>query len=600
MAEQDQRAGQVDEDSLIDQVIDGRYKITGRIGAGGVGVVYRAEHVKLARPVAVKVLRREYAAREPLRLRFDREARAMAALSHPGIVAISDYGVWRDLPFLVMDLLVGETLKERLAAGPLPGALVVDVGRQLLVAVAFAHDQGLLHRDLKPGNVFLGTAAGGGTHVTILDLGLAKFVAGDGGKEGTPRLTVTGMAFGTPAYMAPEQAAGAPTDRRTDLYSIGVIFFEMIAGRLPFVGDSGEMMRQHLFSTPPRLSEILSPLGRGASPELEAFFVKVLAKERSQRFQAAVEMLDAFERLSGDVAASLDADERDAATASTVFAGAAGVTDPTLPDPEHATVPSMPPAHDPSPAPAHRAAAPAATSAAGAPEGLRRRTLGIVLGVAALVAVCLGLGAAIALCSIDIPDEDAHLAAAGPAPPRVDGGAGEAGHAGGLAPGEPSPPQRLEPLPEPAGGATAELWGGALDPVLASAKARLDAGQSLDEPSSRAVMAYAMRHRGDPRPFLLLARWRYGRRNLTDAIGMYEEAYKANPAARTDPHMLEDLVALSRSRTLGRRAARTVRDIYGASAIPEVDRALADPALDDGDRRRLGELRAELALMPAQ
>jgi hypothetical protein len=142
-----------------------------------------------------------------------------------------------------------------------------------------------------------------------------------------------------------------------------------------------------------------------------------------------------------------------------------------------------------------------------------------------------------------------------------------------------------------------ELWGGALDPVLADARARLDAGQTLDDAASRAVMAYGFRHGDDPRPWILLGRWRFGRRNLTDAVRMYEEAYKADPLARTDPNMRRDLVALAASAnpSIGNRAGRAVQNFYGASAVPEVDRALADPSLDEGGRARLAALRAELA-----
>ena len=220
-------------EELIGKVLDHRYRIISVLGEGGVGVVYRAEHIKLGREVAVKVLMREYADKMQLRLRFEREARAMAALTHPNIVQVTDFGVWSGLPFLVMELIEGPTLKELMASGPLQPEVVVSLSRQLLKAAGFAHGQGLVHRDLKPSNIILRDQTDGSTSISILDFGFAKFVTEDKDRVG-PQLTSTGMVFGTPAYMAPEQAAGQPADDKADLYSVGVMLFEMISGREAF------------------------------------------------------------------------------------------------------------------------------------------------------------------------------------------------------------------------------------------------------------------------------------------------------------------------------------------------------------------------------
>ncbi len=200
------------DDPLLGRVLEGRYRIAGVLGSGGVGVVYRAEHIKLGRSVAVKLLQPEYAGSDSLRQRFEREATALAAVAHPHIVPVTDYGIAGDMPYIVMELLCGETLEHRLAR---EGALAPDVAfavtSQALAALSFAHQGGLIHRDLKPGNVFLQSVPDVDVHVRILDFGLAKFVTGERSSQG-PALTRTGSIFGTPAYMAPEQAVGAETD----------------------------------------------------------------------------------------------------------------------------------------------------------------------------------------------------------------------------------------------------------------------------------------------------------------------------------------------------------------------------------------------------
>ncbi len=169
----------------------------------------------------------------------------MGMMAHPNVVSIADYGLTNDTPYLVMELLEGEPLSERLKRGRLDPLTAIDVTRQVLRALAFAHQQGWVHRDLKPGNIFLIPLIGGKTHVKILDFGLAKMVTTVGKQKG-PKLTLTGMVFGTPAYMSPEQAVGSETDARTDIYSMGVVFFEMLGGRRLFQGGADQLMRQHL------------------------------------------------------------------------------------------------------------------------------------------------------------------------------------------------------------------------------------------------------------------------------------------------------------------------------------------------------------------
>jgi hypothetical protein len=208
----------------------GDYRIGGRLGAGGMGLVYRAEDVRLGRAVALKVMRSSLAAGATARQRFLREARAMAALRHPHVVTIYQVGEDCGRPFLAMELLEGESLEARLArVGRLPPAEVVRLGRAVADGLAAAHARGVIHRDVKPANVWL-EAGPAGEGVKILDFGLARAVTDDA------QLTTAGVVVGTPAYMAPEQAHGQPVDTRCDLFSLGAVLYRACTGRVPFSG----------------------------------------------------------------------------------------------------------------------------------------------------------------------------------------------------------------------------------------------------------------------------------------------------------------------------------------------------------------------------
>ena len=205
----------------------GPYEIQAAIGAGGMGEVYKARDTRLDRDVAIKVLPEAVANDADRLARFEREAKAVAALSHPNILAVHDTGTDAGRAFVVMELLEGETLRERLAAGPLPVRKAVDAAVQMARGLAAAHDKGLVHRDVKPENVFL-------THdgqVKILDFGLAKTAAtGSGATETAFALTDPGSVMGTVGYMAPEQVRGTPVDARTDLFALGAVLYEMLIG----------------------------------------------------------------------------------------------------------------------------------------------------------------------------------------------------------------------------------------------------------------------------------------------------------------------------------------------------------------------------------
>lgn len=271
----------------------GSYRILGKIGEGGMGSVYVAEHTLIGRQAAIKVLQREMSHRQDLVTRFFNEARAATAVKHPGIVEIYDFGYHTDgSAYIVMEFLEGETLSARLRRiGPLPAARAAALGRQVAGALGAAHAKGIVHRDLKPDNIFIvrDLDIPDGERTKILDFGIAKLAAGD--QLGISK-TRTGAVMGTPAYMSPEQSKGAGNvDARTDLYALGCIVFEMVCGRPPFLAEGGgEVMAQHIFAPVPAPSSI-APV----TPQLEQFLLRALAKDPAQRFQSAEDMSAALQ-----------------------------------------------------------------------------------------------------------------------------------------------------------------------------------------------------------------------------------------------------------------------------------------------------------------
>jgi serine/threonine-protein kinase len=282
-----------DPDSLVGELLGDRYRIDELLGMGGIGAVFRAHDVKLDRDVAVKVLLPAFVAYDELRLRFDREARALAALSHPHVVPIGDYGFRGETPYLVMELLEGRTLGETLEdEGALDLERSLGIARQVLGALAFAHGRGLIHRDLKPGNVFLQSFPGSEDHVRILDFGLAKFLTADRHAG----LTRMGDVFGTPAYMAPEQAAGSAVDERVDVYAAGILLFEMVTGRKAFDGEPGEVLRKQLVEP---MAELKGFSDHPMAEALDRVLQRATRKVADERYRHAGEMLAALDVVSG-------------------------------------------------------------------------------------------------------------------------------------------------------------------------------------------------------------------------------------------------------------------------------------------------------------
>ena len=267
----------------IGSLIDGRYRIAAVLGQGGMGAVYRAEQVSLQREVALKVLRADLAGAEAA-ARFAREALALSKLDHPNIVRVIDSGQAEGKPYLVMELVGGRDLLQELYRGPMSPERAVPVLGQLCDALSAAHAQGIIHRDLKPENVIL-TEQG---VPKILDFGIA--VAADG----SSRVTATGFVLGTPEYLAPEQAMGQPLTPRSDLYTLGVVAYRMLAGQLPFHCDEPrEYLVLHAGTPCPPLADVW-PAG-GEWPELCAAVMKALHKDPAQRYPDALAMKQALE-----------------------------------------------------------------------------------------------------------------------------------------------------------------------------------------------------------------------------------------------------------------------------------------------------------------
>ncbi|MBI4509705.1 MAG: serine/threonine protein kinase [Deltaproteobacteria bacterium] len=285
-------------DPRLGEVVLGRYRILERLGQGGMGEVHVAEHVVTGKKCAVKTLLPEMACVTEIARRFEREARVASLLSHPNIVSVYDFGALDDgTPFMVMELVTGTPLSKLVESGPLAPRRALVIIRRALGALAHAHRNGVVHRDLKSDNLMVTTAGDSDEErdiVKILDFGIAKVMGDAPGELGGEQLTQAGVAFGTPDYMAPEQALGEAVDPRADLYSMGVILFELLTGRKPFQNsDKMAVLRMHVAVTPPSLAEVT---GRRFAPELEEIVAMALKKRRDERLRTAEDMIALVDR----------------------------------------------------------------------------------------------------------------------------------------------------------------------------------------------------------------------------------------------------------------------------------------------------------------
>ena len=297
-------------DSLIDTLFDGRYRIQRKLGAGGMADVYLAEDQELGRRVAIKILNGRHANDDQFIERFRREAKNAAALNHPNIVSIYDRGEAEDTYYIAMEFLDGRTLKELVVSrGAAPINVAIEYARQILSALRFAHRHGIVHRDIKPHNVLVDAEG----RVKVTDFGIAR--------AGTSQMTETGSIVGTAQYLSPEQARGGEVDPRSDLYSLGVVLYELLTGKTPFDGETPvEIAMKHLSNAPKPPSKLRPDV----TPELDKVVLRALAKNPDDRYQSADEMEADLERVARGAPVS-------AATAATQVlpAAAAVAADPT-------------------------------------------------------------------------------------------------------------------------------------------------------------------------------------------------------------------------------------------------------------------------------
>jgi serine/threonine-protein kinase len=287
-------------DPLTYQTLDEKYYLEERLGEGGMGTVYRARHLLMDRPVAIKVLHPQFVEKEPARMRFQLEARAAVRLHHANAVSVTDFGQTSDgLVYIVMELLKGPTLREILGKeAPLETARATSIMLQASAAVAAAHEAGIIHRDLKPSNILVTKSADAPAMVKVLDFGIAKLIADTLDEEDASASTLPGVPIGTPRYMSPEQHEGREITPATDVYSLGIILYEMLTGMAPFTGSSVvEIAMKHANDRPRAPREIVASIPE----DVERVVLHALEKQPEARPANAEEfrqeLLETVDRL---------------------------------------------------------------------------------------------------------------------------------------------------------------------------------------------------------------------------------------------------------------------------------------------------------------
>src|ERR1700733_10741629 len=285
---------------MIGQTIS-HYRIVEHLGAGGMGVVFKAQDSRLERAVALKFLPEKLAQQPQALERFRREARAASALNHPGICTIYDIGEQDGRTFIAMEYIDGETLRSHIHSKPLPVEEILELGIQIAEALEAAHAEGIIHRDIKPANIFV-TKRG---RAKVLDFGLAKLVPkgiatgnSDSEDESSDSNSIVGMISGTPSYMSPEQVRGDGLDPRTDIFSFGLLLYEMATGRQAFSGGTGGVIIEAVLTRSPAPVQSINP---NIPPRLEEIIDKALHKDRAKRYQHAADVLDDLQRLKREI-----------------------------------------------------------------------------------------------------------------------------------------------------------------------------------------------------------------------------------------------------------------------------------------------------------
>src|SRR6185436_3258788 len=277
--------------SLVGQVLDGRYRIIRKLGEGGMGEVYAAEHVHIEKRFAIKLLRPEIVSNAEAVTRFRQEARSASSFGHRNIIAIEDFGQLADgRIYMCMELLNGAALNDMITQ-PMGVDRLLNILIQTGHGLAAAHAKGIIHRDMKPENIFVTIGPNGEDIPKLLDFGIAKVA----GNDGQNHLTRTGTIFGTPFYMAPEQALGNPVDARTDIYAMGVIMYEVFAGSLPFQGESFMgILTQHITTEPEPVAQRAAKAGRQLPMGIAEIITRCMQKNPAQRYGTMDELVNAL------------------------------------------------------------------------------------------------------------------------------------------------------------------------------------------------------------------------------------------------------------------------------------------------------------------
>jgi serine/threonine-protein kinase len=481
-------------DPMVGATVSGKFKVEKMIGQGGMGKVYRARHLTLDRPVVLKMLHRAYSDDPQIVARFQREARAASRLNHPNSIAVLDFGAAEDgTLYMAMEYLAGRDLSRVIADEfPIPEARIARIGAQILSALAEAHAQGIIHRDLKPENVMVEPRRDEADFVKVLDFGIAKITAA---AENEPKLTQAGLVCGTPEYMSPEQARGAELDQRSDLYSVGVILYQLATGELPFQSDTPVgFLTKHLVEVP------VPPRQRRpeVSERLDALIRRAMEKEPARRFADAGAMREALLACAAPPPVAVPA-TRATAPPPTLMVD---VTEGALEE-----APRLPASAAAPPAPAVAPQSPVR------PSGSR---LPLLIGGAALVAVAVVTGVLIggrkdpvttpgpAQIQAASPAGGAAPPAAAPAPPPE---AAAPGPVASAVPPEPGPAATsLAPAPTAAPLPTAAAIPGAATPAVK---------KGPDRTRARALLA-----KGDAKR---------GQQDLEGAVKAYLAAEAADP-----------------------------------------------------------------------
>jgi len=620
----------------------GRYLIESKLGEGGIGIVYRAMDQKSGTAVALKVLRDNFA-RTRLQRRFAREAKALAALRHPNIVSILDVDVADETPYLVMELLEGKTLSEQLAEQrPLPIEVACAIMRELLEALAYVHAQGLVHRDLKPGNVFLQSQPDGPPRVKLLDFGLAKFLDAEIANE-QATVTRSGDIFGTLGYMPPEQAVGDTTDTRADVYSAAAVFFEMIAGRRPFVGESTQLLQRQLTLSPPSVMEVCPE--RIASPELDAFFRIAIASKANDRYPDAAALLAAFDALPKPPARAPTLEE----IAAVAVAPADGTT--PLPIGLAPTVFSHSAARRESGSShsLHSADGPIARFTKGVRDLVRGVLVAGAWVLSAVVLFLVLIGGAMLYLLFGSEHTQQKQALRDAMPPTLrDAIAEEPAAASGPTARLPSAPTQKSAVvagatpvetkptallpPDPSNTDTAEVppvadtqaedttdlgqgqevaptltprtgpredaknpWRGAIPSTLKKLRTHAQKHWRGDDRAVSWLRRYNREHPEDPRGHLVLATLFDNREWYSDALTQYAFAYQKAPSSRGDTSMLRNLIAIASLEPTTDRSTDLLAEIYGDEAKAALTQAISNAANDPDTQARLQRVLTRVA-----